>query len=265
MENKTVRRLRLYTGVALLFTVLALPSAGCSKQVRIITDLPPDEFIPYVELSDGFLYFTEDKRMLTNAPFERDLKGIPDIATYETAVAELGFDPAAVTAQLPERLRFDAASLDTEITRIEPTAAFPNGEVEGGYTFRRRGDPGENYRSATVALYPDLILRIQRGDGELYHYGATHYKVLTWERRDPDVDRAYHVVYERSQVGEIELGATHFTKKTDLFPNSQYEYYYAGFYAGDWAISLENWNGYCTQEEFIQVLLTILDAAAAAQ
>ena len=64
----------------------------------------------------------------------------------------------------------------------------------------------------------------------------------------------------RSEVNGRAVGVYHDTIRLQaFFPGAEWDYFYAGFYAGDLAVCIESDYSYCTQEEFVEVFLAIFD------
>jgi len=240
---------------------------------RILTPLTPGLHDPYVLLEDGYLHFAEST---VHTIADWDVDGERGTLTYAEAIEALGFDLAEVFADFPEHLQLDKTALVTDVTRVseyfddEPGRSFSGeyqrgvyGKIFGGYEFCKRGEPyGER-----GALKPKLVLMYQSDRALLTHDGCGDFVVLPRVRRRLTGREAlmreygYGTEYPVSVVKGIEVGVTHFTSKTGVSPEVPYETYYAGFYVGETAFSLESHGNYCTQEEFISLLLALVDAA----
>lgn len=209
-----------------------------------------------MELSDGHLHFSE--KPLRSSVADVPLEGEEGTLSYQEAVDVLGFSLEDALAQLPERLRFSEEHLEKSVFYLSE-----NHSVYGGYAFEIIG---EKYPEG---LHPKLIFCYQHKGEQMNHEDWTMFRVVPWERLDVtrSEQRAWEEYgireyYYKSLVGDIEVGLLHSNTVFDAYPEMPSEYYYAGFYVGDMGYALESHLGYCTQEEFIQV---ILDAEVAAQ
>ena len=63
----------------------------------------------------------------------------------------------------------------------------------------------------------------------------------------------------RSEIGEHEIGIVHWNHGNAFAPGWRWDFFYAGFYMGDLAVSIESSYDYCTQAEFVEVFLAIFD------
>ncbi len=247
----------LYLLLIFCLTSCSAPSSANDPQPRILLPLTPGEHKPYVELSDGYLHFSEHPSRSLSTSVNVDVES--GSLNYQEALDVLGFSLEDALAKLPERLRFTEQHLDDNVLYLSGTR-----ETFGGYTFEIAEEGRPKF------LRSRLVFRYQYKDGYLQHEDAGLFRVVPWERRDVTHTEAFiaeeygiREYYYRSQVGEIEVGLMHSDYVLETYPDNPNEYYYAGFYVGDLAFALESHCGYCTQEEFIEVLLAIIDAAVA--
>ncbi len=234
------------------------PPSADDPQPRILSPLTPGEYKPYVELSDGYLHFNYDERLWLDesGPARGEFPGEVSVS-YAQEILE--FDIESVCAYLPEHLRFTWEHL------VSPARSYKDehgiDHVSNGVSLELIGESLE-VLAGTPTNTQKLILRFSR-DGYIEHVGWKAFEIYPWIRCDPEKDEDFEFTCERSLVGVTEVGLCHAVQYTAVFPDCPNEIYYAGFYVGDLAITLESHYGYCTQEEFIEVLLAILDAAVA--
>lgn len=236
--------------------LLCLLLTGCGA--RIQTPLDPAGFVQTVELRDGTLFFNEGSRS------GRIIEWAPGFytgtVTRREAEALLGFDIEAVTAALPEpvRLRWDNLDPEVVLARGEDGAE----RNVSGITIRRDGAPCA-YFNGKPARTQCLILQFNLADWDiLEHYNASVFRILPRERRDKEYDVYYDYTWDSSWVDETEVGLIHEVSVAALWPDEPEEIYYAGFYAGGLAVTLESHFSYCTQEEFVELLLALIDVLA---
>ncbi len=239
--------------------LLLLLLSGCQPKERILTPLVPDEHVQTVTLSDGFLFFNENDFADTISCVHVSAEEM-GVVSQEYAQNLLGFDLEAACSGLPAHLRFTWDNLVSEALVIQS-------EDEGlivcdGVELQLVGEPTA-YFNGVAQRSENLTIRFNPRDRSIEHYGWNGFTVLPWDRRSPETDKYYQFTCEKSFVGDTEVGLYYDVKTAALWPDYPDTIYYAGFYIDDLAITLESHFSYCTQEEFIQVLLTILDAAAA--
>ncbi len=245
-------------GISAICLLLVLCLTSCSTSPpRILSALTPEAYKPYVELSDGYLHFAEEPGRSTAV--DAHPEGEEGTLSYREALDILGFSLDNALAHLPKRLRFTKNHLDTSVFYLSESDG-----VYGGYKFEIKG---EEYQEG---ISSKLVFRYQYRDNYMDHEDAALFRVVPWERIDPkglEAHIANHIgireYYYKSRVGSVEVGLLHSNYELEQYPTVRNEYYYAGFYIGDLAFALESHFGYCTQEEFIEVLLAIIDAAVA--
>ncbi len=240
----------------LCLTSCSTPPSVDDPQSRILSPLTPGEQIPYVKLSDGYLHFTERPARFIHA--DVSAPGEIGIITYEEAIGVLGFPLDEALSQLPEHLQLGAENLTEEDFILDET-----GSPFGGYEFSR-------VLESEYKVKPKLILKYDYRDRDVFHQDFAMFRIFPWERKDKkqtEIEEMYlgPKEYYKSDVGGLEVGVMYQNRPAAIAPEAPSEYYYAGFYVGDLAITLESHYSYCTQEEFIEVLLAIIDAAVAAQ
>lgn len=247
------------------FAILALLLllTGCGQ--RIVTPLTPGEHVERVELSDGVLVFSEYEVGMGYPLICYSMDGFEaSEATYDEVTALLGYDLQAALSDLPERLQLRPADLVTDVWRIADEEQVEDygamGHVWGGLTFGRTGGLAACINDKPWA-YEELRLHIGYEGERLNHPCYELFRVVPWDMTDDFHNKYFPPPDTRSRVGEVEVGLLHQTLAVALAPDAPNEQYYAGFTVNGVSYVLFSEYGYCTQEEFIQLLLALIAAA----
>ena len=241
--------------ICAMLLLLLLP--GCAIP-RVLTELPEGEIVEYVRLRDGYLRFVNGL-YIGNGMFSLAARVIE--LPYEDIVADLGFDPVEMTQMLPEKYHMTEECLEEVYEGTNPPYKMPL----GGYRFSLKGEPWEFGKFGKISHYPEFRVIFKRLTEEEKNRTVRYFPLgtvfsngtLPWEGYY-SVDQEKRALW-RSEIGEHEIGIIHKNHGSSFAPGWRWDFFYAGFYMGDLAVSIESSYDYCTEAEFVEVFLAIFD------
>lgn len=235
---------------------MCLLLCSCSAE-DMPTELTDSYVVETVELPNGTLHFEPFVLGGAYMPWQPQRDWEQVTLTYEDIVADTGFDLAAATAHLPEKMQLGKARWTEQYWRVTEDCVFAEdaewggapltkGTIWGGYVAQGNGEGNGELQNA-------LWIGVQR-EGELINHPNALYFVESTGSWLPA---------ETSNIGEAKVGiCAQDGYETGIFAENPLpidDSYCASVTLNGWTCLIYAQH-YCTQSELVDLMLAICDA-----